>query len=100
MAMAACDQTSPLGDFKRDLEAIVDNIVPAGLLALQSVSITEMRRAEEAGHGGRTVRFVALAKLNRAIDFSAWDQFSIAALANAFGTRPESIGGIALRGNA
>jgi TRAP transporter TAXI family solute receptor len=96
--MTACEQGPPPDSIQRDLESVINLIVPADLLTLQSVTVIEMRRGD-TGPGSRAVRFVAQAKLNRAINFSAWDQFSVAAMANAFGTRPEKIEGIAPRGN-
>jgi TRAP transporter TAXI family solute receptor len=97
---ASCERGLPPASIKTDLEAVVDVIVPTGLLSLQTVSIVETKRAsDEPEPGQRIVKFVALAKLNRAVDFSAWDQFSVAALANAFGTLPGDIGGIGARGN-
>jgi TRAP transporter TAXI family solute receptor len=95
LPLSACDNGPAFERIASDLETALAAAAPPGLLSLQTVDVTEIRRAGgENARGQRTVRFAAHVRANRDTSFAAWDEYNAATLAAALGAQPSQIGGL------
>ncbi|HUH86437.1 MAG TPA: TAXI family TRAP transporter solute-binding subunit [Pusillimonas sp.] len=99
--LAACTQGPGVDALRNDVAAQLEQILPDQGIEVASLERRGSQKDTEAPEGEtrRIVYFDAQLKLNKDIDFGAWNSPGISALVSALGAGPKGIEGIKTGGN-
>jgi TRAP transporter TAXI family solute receptor len=101
LVLAGCSRQPDADALRRDVEARVAQALPGSALVLEDVQRRGSQRDQRApaGENRRIVYFDARFRVQKDVDFGAWDAPGLAGLVTALGAGPQGVSGVRSGGN-